>query len=246
MIFFPSSVIQSIIVILAAVFVSSSSATNIRLASTAAAAEDEYIISAPSDSILDGKSLLVILKDEEGVDPEEKCASLASSTGVGDNMIIVNYVDTYLRACFMKLLLPAEAAEEAAAALATLKNDPSVEYADTDEGHGEEYIDAFIEDEGDDELADDFDEDEDEDEESSNIFMMADYVFGYDRLNQCLPNPDASNPTYPQKRDAKGTAVFILHAGINKNHPDIIDSIGQEHIDYYPYTESTPASIKVG
>ena len=76
--------------------------------------------------------------------------------------------------------------------------------------------------------------------------MMADYVFGYDRLNQCLPNPDASNPTYPQKRDAKGTAVFILHAGINKNHPDIIDSIGQEHIDYYPYTESTPASIKVG
>jgi hypothetical protein len=277
MIFFSSSsVIQSIIVILAAVFVSSSSATNITLAPTAAAV-DEYDIFANTVFVannndgndtddVDGKSLLVILKDEEGVDPEEKCASLASSTGVGDNMIIVDYVDTYLRACFMTLLLPTEAAEEVAAALETLKNDPSVEYADTDEGHEEDSTDDFIEDDGDDEFADDFIEDdgddefaddfieddgndefaddfiEDEDEESSNIFTTSKepykYLFGRDRINQCKFYPQ--DKKFAKRQDAKGTKVFILHAGMHRNHPEIKGMMGPKdcHKDLYPKTFS--------
>ena len=171
---------------------------------------------------------LVFLKDEEGVDPEEKCASLANSTGV-----VVDQVYKYSKICVMTLPLPAEAAaEEAAATLATLKNDPSVEN-----------IEAYDEEEDEEEFVYDYsEEEEEEDEESNNIFMMGDKSekpnrWGRNRINQCELPLDNS---FAKKQDATGVKVFIVDGGIYSDHTEFEGIMGPDecHFDAYPEIES--------
>jgi subtilisin family serine protease len=199
-----SSVIQSIIILAAAavVVVSSSSATNITALAPTAAAVVEYDTFANAVVVANNNTkYLVFLKDEEGVDPEEKCASLANSTGV-----VVDQVYKYSKICVMTLPLPAEAA----ATLATLKNDPSVENI---EAYDEEDEEEFVY---------DYSEEEEEDEESNNIFMMGGKSekpnrWGRNRINQCELPLDNS---FAKKQDATGVKVFIVDGGIYSDHTE--------------------------
>lgn len=150
------------------------------------------------------KRYLISFKDEE-VTPEERCASLASSTGGS-----VYQVYEHLNICSMTL--PVERA------LTTIRNHTAVEFIEEDVKekihHDEKQVQA------------------DNIFASSSIARPSSsstYSWGLDRLNQCKTTLDKK---MAPKMSAKGVKVFIVDSGVHREHTEVKSSLGPKECHF--------------